>query len=588
MEKLQHLSHDLKEKISAWLHSPYDKTTQQQVKELLKHSEEKIKDAFYTDLSFGTAGLRGIMGVGSNRMNQYTVGKATQGLANYILSCHHFENKRVAISYDSRIHSEEFAKEAAGILAANHIEVLLTKQLRPTPFLSFAVRHKRCIAGIMITASHNPPEYNGYKVYWSDGGQIVPPQETRIIDHIKAIDNIDKIKKAPSNHPLIKYLDEDDDEAYIRSLLHLQMHPEINRKEGHHLKILYSNMHGTGITLLPDALFSWGFSHLHFVEKQKQPDGTFPGAPNPNPELKSTMEEGLFLLKKEHYDLFLATDPDADRVGVAVMHHSHPKLLNGHEIATLCAYYLLSTLKEQKRLSSNHVIVSSIVTTPLLKRLCSHFHVKHHSVLTGFKYIGETMRHIEEGLNEKEFLFGAEESYGYLYGSHCHDKDAIVTSCLLSEMTLWCKKRRMSLVDLLYKIYELFGVYQERQLGINLEEGKKSTELIDQSMKRLREHPPHHLEGIAVVSVADYHTLTEHDLISKTQRPLHFPQSNVIALTLEDHSTLIIRPSGTEPKIKIYGSIHHVVKDSVEQTIELCQENLKHRLETVKHQILQL
>jgi phosphomannomutase len=588
MEKLHHLPQDLQKKISSWLHSPYDKSTQQQVKELLHQQEDKIKDAFYTDLTFGTAGLRGIMGVGSNRINKYTIGKATQGLANYILETPYEGIKRVAISYDCRLHSEEFAKETACILAANHIEVYLTKSLRPTPFLSFCVRNKHCIAGIMITASHNPPEYNGYKVYWQDGGQIVPPQEIHIIEHIHRIDHIQQIKTSSLDNPLIKYLDEDDDEAYIRALLPLQMHPDINTKEGHHLKILYSNMHGTGITLLPDALFSWGFTNLHFVEKQKNPDGTFPSAPNPNPELKSAMEEGLFLLKKDHYDLFLATDPDADRVGVAVMHRSSPKLLNGHEIATLCAFYLLSNLKQQKRLSTNHVIIASIVTTPLLKRLCQHFNIKFISVLTGFKYIGQKILSLESSLKEEEFLFGAEESYGYLYGSHCRDKDALVSSCLLSEMTLWCKKQQMTLIDFLYKIYTLFGVYQERQLSIQLEEGQKSHQLILAAMEHLRSSPPSHLEGLKILSIADYMTRVQTETTTQKTHPLDLPKSNALAYTLEDNSQFIIRPSGTEPKIKIYASIQKHPDGEVEDTIHHCQKVLRRRLEIVKEQLLKL
>jgi phosphoglucomutase/phosphomannomutase len=300
------------------------------------------------------------------------------------------------------------------------------------------------------------------------------------------------------------------------------------------------------------------------------------------------MEEGLFLLKKDHHDLFLATDPDADRVGVAILHKSHPKLLNGHEIATLCVFYLLTNLKQQHRLSANHVIVSSLVTTPLIERLCQHFHVKHIPVLTGFKYIGEKMRELEQSLKEDEFLFGAEESYGYLYGTHSRDKDAIVTSCLLSEMTLWCKKQKMTLVDFLYKIYALFGVYQERQLSINLEESKKSQDLINLAMDHLRQHPPTHLEGLKVVSIADYTTRQSLDLVNHTQHALTLPKTNMLIFTLEDQSTFIIRPSGTEPKIKIYASIQKKADDSIEQTIENCQQILKHRLECIQHHFLKL
>lgn len=581
MEEKVSLSEDIQTKVKQWLKDPFDSETQKEVKELLSANKDKLVDAFYKDLSFGTAGMRGIMGVGTNRLNIYTIRAATQGLSHYILKQKH-KNPSVVIGHDNRHNSRLFAKEAAKVLAANHITVYLTQDLRPTPFVSFALREKKSIAGIMITASHNPPEYNGYKVYWSDGAQVVPPHDTGIIDEVKKIQDISQVKVSDENDKLIQLLTEEDDNAYIQALKPLQNHPHETENKGSKLSIVYSPLHGAGVTLMSKALSSWGFTNLQYVKEQMPSDGNFPFAKSPNPEEKGAMQLGMKMLQSTHADIFFATDPDSDRIGVSIMKGHAPFLLTGNHIATLCTYYLLKTYQKQKRLSKHHAIISTIVTTRILSKMCQDFHVKYSDTLTGFKYIGEKIKIFEETPDGLEFLFGAEESYGFLYGTHARDKDAIVTACLLSEIALMQKEEGKTLLDLLEEAYDTYGFHHEKQLSIKFEGGLKSLQKMQAMITRLREAPPKTFNHIKIIEVADYLKNERHNLKSHKKEKLSLPKSNVLSYKLEDGSQFIIRPSGTEPKIKIYAMTHSLEKDSFDSLHTKLDHFLDNMLSSIK------
>ena len=576
MKSSSSIPYDILKKIEEWKNPPYDISCKKQIEELQEDDPQKLIDAFYTNLTFGTAGLRGLMGIGTNRMNTYVVALATEGLARALKKAFPQESLKVAITYDSRHHSKEFAFTAAKVLAGHLITVYITKDLRPTPFLSFTCRHKKCHAGVMITASHNPPEFNGYKVFWSDGAQVVSPQDQLILDEINKIPSIKSVKYAHETSPYIHYLTPDDDYAYIKTLTELATDPELNHKKGEALHIIYTSLHGTGATLLPMAFKGFGFTHFEPVRKQENPDPNFTYAKNPNPEAKEALELGLELLSNLKADILLATDPDADRVGCAISHQKHLVILSGNEIASICLYHLLDTYKKQKRLSKQHVVVSTIVTTRLLKKMCQAYSVGYLDTLTGFKYIGEKIKQLEESTEEKEFLFGAEESYGFLYGTYARDKDGIMISCLLCEIALKLKCEGKTLLDLLFEIYRKFGVYQEKQLSIHLPSGQDSQQLIEKVMHHLRAHPPTMLGNLKVEQIDDY------------LKAVSLPKSNVLGLTFEDGSTFIIRPSGTEPKIKIYGMMYKPASKEIQKTIDLCQQELNDRLELIKKEFLNL
>jgi len=546
----------------SWLGDPYyDEKTKAEVRELLKNPEELI-DAFYTELSFGTGGLRGIMGAGSNRINIYTIRKATQGLANYIRKRGN-PSQGVAIGFDSRHHSHEFAEETAKVFAANGIKAFLMKELRPTPYVSFATRHLKAQAGVMITASHNPKEYNGYKVFWQDGGQVVPPHDTGIISEVNAITSPAQIKLAKIDDPLIISVNSTLDEDYLRALSALQHFPGEDHRA---LKICYTSLHGTGITLMPEALRRWGFSPPHLVATQVVPDGNFPTVHFPNPEYPEALKDGIDDLVQTGNDILIATDPDADRLGVVVRHQDKPVTLSGNEQAAIAAYFICETLKMQKKLPPKGAIVTTIVTTELLKKISEAYQVKCFEVLTGFKYIGEKIHEWEQKPGGYQFLFGAEESYGYLMGTYARDKDAMIAGCLFAEIALKMKEQGKTLVDLLYDIYRKFGIYREKQFSLTFEEGKKGIDTIHHLMERLRKNPPTLLAGQKIVSTEDFLKDT----------PENLPRSDVLLYRLEDKSKVIIRPSGTEPKLKVYLATQ-TATESVEKGLEACN----HRLETL-------
>jgi len=545
------LPKEIEIKVQEWLSDSFDKETQQEVQKLLEGDSAVVIDAFYTTVAFGTGGMRSVMGVGTNRLNRYTIRFATQGLANYILK-QNIPHPKVFIGYDSRHHSREFAEETARVLAGNKIETFITKDLRPTPFVSFGCRHHGCTAAVMITASHNPPEYNGYKVYWSDGAQVVPPHDVGIMAEVEKVTHPNAVELAPFKDSLIHEVGKEDDEAYFEALTPLQNHPEANQKEGNSLHIIYSPLHGCGSTTLPEALKRWGFTNLSFVEAQKLPDGDFPAAHSPNPEQKETLQLGIDQLLAEKGDIFIATDPDADRMGVVVRHQEKSIILNGNQIASLCLYYLCNT----KSLPENSAAVTTIVTTELFRLIAESYKVTPFEVLTGFKYIGEKI-HEWEQTHDHCFLFGAEESLGFLYGTHSRDKDATIAACLLAEMTLQLKKKGKTLIDLLNEIYKKYGPFLEAQLSIPFGGGKDGMEKMKTVMEALRRSPPNEINKQQVIEVTDY--LSDHTAL---------PKSNVLLFRVDDHSKFVIRPSGTEPKIKIYGLVRHNEKGKLETSLE--------------------
>ncbi|MEM8727555.1 MAG: phospho-sugar mutase [Chlamydiota bacterium] len=548
---------EVKRRVAAWLEEPYDAETRMEVRNLQEKDPDALIDAFHTTIAFGTGGMRSPMGPGTNRLNKYTIQRATQGLANYILS-RKVEAPKVFISYDSRNNSRLFSEETARVLAGNGIAVLITKELRPTPFVSFGCRHHRCIAAVMITASHNPPEYNGYKVYWSDGAQVVSPHDRAIIAEVKKIRHPDQVKLTDFKNHLIREVETEEDQAYFEALMPLQNHPDTNHNRGKELKIVYSPLHGCGITTLPEGLKRWGFTSLSVVERQKTPDGNFPSARFPNPEQKQALELGIQQLLQEKGDLFLASDPDADRLGVVIRHGERSVILTGNQIASLCLFYLCHT----KSLPENSAVVTTIVTTELFKTIAQSYGVTPFEVLTGFKYIGEKI-HQWENSNKFSFLFGAEESLGFLYGTHSRDKDATITACLIAEMALQLKLQNKTLVDLLSEIYKKYGPFLEGQLSVKFSDGKEGMEMMERSMKELRANPPTEIEGEQVIDIEDY-------LDGKTATSL--PKSNVLLFRLQDRSKFVIRPSGTEPKIKIYGLVRRREKKWLETALHRLKE----------------
>lgn len=538
--------------IDQWLNGPYDAETKAQIQAMVAAGEQTaLTDSFYKSLEFGTGGMRGEMGVGCNRMNQYTVGAATQGFANYLNKCLPGQKIKVAIAHDSRNNSPEFTRIAANIFTANGIEVYLFPALRPTPQLSFTVRELGCQAGLVITASHNPKEYNGYKAYWADGSQVVAPHDKNIVAEVNAISTVADIK-FEGNDSLLHLLDESIDTAYLKTIQANCRKPDVIQRQKD-LKIVFSPIHGTGITLVPKALELLGFEAVTVVEEQATPNGNFPTVVYPNPEEKEAMTLALNKAKSIDADLVIATDPDADRVGAAVKNqHGEWVLLNGNQMASLILYYLLKVTD----LKGNEFVAKTIVTTDLIDKMCASKGVTCYNTLTGFKYIAQVIRELE---GKEKFIGGGEESYGYLIGDAVRDKDAVASCAMIAELTAYAKDQGKSLFDFLAEMYIENNFYYEGLISLT-KKGKAGAEEIKQMMINLRSNVPASVAGSKPITVLDYEGLVSTDLITGKQTPIAVGRgieaSNVIQLILADGSKVSARPSGTEPKIKFYVSVN--------------------------------
>jgi len=543
--------------INEWLNGNYDEKTKLEIQQLLdKEAFTELTDSFYRSLEFGTGGLRGIMGAGSNRINKYTIGTATQGLANYLLKKYPGEKVKVAIAHDSRNNSDYFAKITADVFSANGIHVYFFKALRPTPELSFAIRELGCRSGVMLTASHNPKEYNGYKAYGADGGQFTAPDDTLVMDEVANIKSIDEVKfnRIDTN---IELIGEDIDQLYLDKITKLSVSPEAIASQKD-LKIVYSPIHGTGITLVPKALEQFGFTNLTLVEEQSTPDGNFPTVVYPNPEEKEALTLALKKAQEIDADLVLATDPDADRVGIAVKNNDGEfVLLNGNQTGSLLINYLLSAWEEKGKLTGEQYIVKTIVTSNLIETIAKAKNVTYYNTLTGFKWIGQLMTSLE---GKKTFIGGGEESYGYLIGELVRDKDAVVSCAFIAEMTAFYKDKGSSLYNAMLDMYVQYGLYKEELVSIT-KKGKTGAEEIKAMMEKFRNNPPVTLGGSKVATLKDYELGVETDLIANQKKQLELPKSDVLQFITEDGSIISARPSGTEPKIKFYCSVNAPLKD---------------------------
>ncbi|MBM3401743.1 MAG: phospho-sugar mutase [Bacteroidetes bacterium] len=542
-------------KINNWLQGNYDETTKNEIKELLNsNSFVELTDSFYKDLEFGTGGLRGTMGPGSNRINKYTVGTATQGLANYLLKKYPGEKISVAVAYDSRNNSDYFAKITADVFSANGIHVYFFKELRPTPELSFAIRHLGCRSGVMITASHNPKEYNGYKAYGWDGGQFKSPDDQMVMDEVSAIKDINEVKFQPVDQN-IEYLSEEIDELYLNKIRAPSVSAEAIQRQ-HDLKIVFSPIHGTGITLVPAALNRFGFTNVTIVEEQAIPDGNFPTVIYPNPEEKEALSLSIAKALEIDADLVLATDPDADRVGIAVKDDEGEFiLLNGNQTGSLLIYYLLNAWEQKGKLTGKEYVVSTIVTSHLIAEIAKSKQVTFYETLTGFKWIGALITELQ---GKKTFIAGGEESYGYLVGDLVRDKDAVISCAFIAEMAAYYRDRGSSLFQTMLHMYQTYGFYKEKLVSIT-KKGKTGAEEIKAMMERFRINTPVSLGGSKVICLKDYELGTETDLIHRKSKKLNLPKSDVLQFITEDGYIISARPSGTEPKIKFYCSVKTVL-----------------------------
>lgn len=536
------------ERAQKWTLPSFDEETRRKVMLLIQSNSKDLVDSFYRDLEFGTGGLRGIMGVGTNRMNKYTVGMATQGLCNYLLKqFSKLSEIKVAIAHDSRNNSVEFSKVVANIFSANNIKVYLFDSLRPTPELSFAIRTYKCQCGIVVTASHNPKEYNGYKVYWEDGGQVVPPHDSNIIAEVQSITDVSMVKFEGKSENIIS-IGSETDEKYINTLSALSFSPEIIRKHKN-LKIVYTPIHGTGAKLVPMALKKFGFENIIPIPEQNVIDGNFPTVASPNPEEAATLKLALEKAREVDADLILATDPDADRVGLGIKNDKGEFiLLNGNQAASLLIYYVLRMWKEKDKIKGSEYIVKTIVTTDLLANIASKYGIECFEVLTGFKYIAEKIRLLE---GARTFIAGGEESYGYLIGDFVRDKDAVLCCALFAEISAWTKEIDKTLYQLLLEIYAEFGLYKEHLISLT-RKGKEGLEEIQQMMVKYRNNPPRSIDGSDVIFYHDYLSQESTNFKTAAVKKLDLPKSDVVQFITADGTKISVRPSGTEPKIKFY------------------------------------
>ena len=541
----------IQEKVNEWLNGNYDQETKNEIARLQKDHPDELTESFYRSLEFGTGGLRGIMGVGTNRMNKYTIGIATQGYANYLNKSFPDKQIKVAIAYDSRNNSPFFAETTAKVFAANGIKVYLFQSLRPTPELSFTIRHLGCQGGVVCTASHNPKEYNGYKAYWDDGGQLVPPHDINVMKEVEKIASVDEVKWG-GGESNISMIGKDMDEAYMAMVKGLSVYPEVISKQ-HNLRIVYTPIHGTGIKLVPEVLQRFGFSNVHVVDEQATPDGNFPTVVYPNPEEAEAMSIGLKKARELDADIFLGTDPDADRVGIAIKDKTgNWVLMNGNQTASLAFNYMIEARKAKGIAQPNDFVVKTIVTSDMIDSIAKESGINCYNVLTGFKWIAELIK--EKEANEN-YVIGGEESYGLMIGAKLRDKDAVSAVALLCEMAAYEKNQGKTLFDKLLDIYLQHGFYKESLISIT-KKGMNGQKEIADMMEAYRKNPPQKINNSPVVHMLDYELKTGKNLQTGETWEIKLPQSNVLQFILEDGSKISARPSGTEPKIKFYFSVN--------------------------------
>lgn len=542
---------DIRKKAMSWLGNEFNDETRKEVRDMLDNDEKKLIDAFYQDLEFGTGGLRGIMGAGTNRMNIYTLGMATQGLANYIMKQFGTKGIRVAVAHDCRNNSRYFAETVADIFSANGFVVYLFDSLRPTPELSFAIRHYKCHSGVVITASHNPSEYNGYKAYWDDGGQVVAPHDVDITEEVRSIKSISEIK-FNGNKEKIKIIGKETDDLFLNEVLKMRLNPDIIRKHSD-IGIVYTPIHGTGIKLIPAALKLFGFKNLISVPEQDIADGNFPTVKSPNPEEPGALKMAINKAMETGAELVMATDPDADRLGIAVKNKKGEFiLLNGNQTGMILIWYILSQYKERKKYKGNEYIIKTIVTSDLMEKIAEGFNVEYFNVLTGFKFFAELIRKNE---GKKKYIGGGEESYGFLPGDYVRDKDAVASCALVAEATAWAISKGMSLYDLLLDIYVHYGFYKEKLINI-VRKGKEGADEIKAMMTGYRNNPPKMINNNKVVKINDYEKSVSTDMLTGRSAEIDLIKSDVLQFFLDDGTKISVRPSGTEPKIKFYFSVN--------------------------------
>ncbi len=569
----------VKEKAEKWLEGNYDEQTKRQVKWLMDNDQKELTESFYKDLEFGTGGLRGIMGMGTNRMNIYTVGMATQGLANYLKKNFESEQIKVAVAHDCRNNSRLFAEHVADIFASNGFIAYLFDDLRPTPELSFAIRELGCHSGVVITASHNPKEYNGYKAYWQDGAQVTAPHDKNIIEQVNLITDISQIRSG-QNPGNIKILGEEFDKVYIDRIKTLSLSPEAV-KEYHDMKIVYTPIHGTGVRLVPEALAAFGFTNVSLVKEQSVVDGNFPTVESPNPEERTTMKTAIDQGIAENAEIIVATDPDADRLGIAMPDgRGNIVLLNGNQTCVLLTYYLCRRWSERGRIDGNQFIVKTIVTTEMMNRVAESFGIRHYDCLTGFKYIASIIRENEP--RGMQYIGGGEESFGYLPEDFVRDKDAVSSIALFCECAVWAKSQGMSLYDLLKQMYVDYGFYKEGLVNV-VRKGKEGAEEIRRMMTDYRQAPPKEICGSPVVTVKDYLSGEAVDSATGNKTPIDIEQSNVLQFLTADGTIVSVRPSGTEPKIKFYFGVREPL-ESVDKFNEV-NTRLDEKIERIKKEM---
>jgi phosphoglucomutase len=552
-----HIEPKILDRINTWLTPTFDEETQAIIKNSIAHNPKDIQESFYKDLEFGTGGMRGIMGVGTNRINKYTLGKSTQGLSNYLHKSFPNETPKAVIAYDCRNNSKSLAKVVADVFSANGIQVYLFEDLRPTPELSFAVKHLNCHCGIVLTASHNPPEYNGYKVYWQDGGQLVPPQDGEIIN---VIDNLkySDIKFEPNN-ALIKYIGKEVDEAFItQSVKNASFNTSKEAKDN--LTIVFTSLHGTSITAVPETLKRAGFKNVHIVKEQEVPNGNFPTVVSPNPEEPAALKMALELAEKVNADIVIGTDPDCDRLGVAIRNSDNElQLLNGNQTMLMMTDFLLKQWKAAGKIKGKEFIASTIVSTPMINKLAVSYGVEGKIVLTGFKWIAKLIK----DFNELDFIGGGEESFGFMVGDFVRDKDAVTSTLLACEIAALAKGNGSSFYEELVKLYIEHGFYKEKLVSLT-KKGIEGAQEITQMMIDARENPLKVVNGSKVLKIEDYDLSISKNIQTGVETKIDIPKSNVIIYYLEDGSQVALRPSGTEPKIKFYVSVNTKLKSAAE------------------------